>query len=707
MKYPVLTERAARRLHIAALDGGINRRDAGHLIGDRQLADLENVWWQEGALRERPSFHASEPSVRLVSAPLNVEAEYCTVHTVATDCVAYHGGLYGEYVAAIRHMDGTIHGAAAEIEISLLLIDGTRIDTETIFLKDDESALSHHTVLLVKGDAGIVGQGVFAFLDGGRVYELCDEYSYTTQTRRYYWMPITDRVTVPVVLTAGRGYHSQTGKKTDATGLVVRSFNALTDRFVAEYTTDGESDCFVLPLKTAPAEIVSITYTDAAGVTQEFLTDRFTVGGTTVEMAVVGNTVRFSAEGEPFCFADTDTACNLKITARYAESEHVPELPVTSMRTCTWFGGSAGGLNGGARVFMAGSDRQPGMVCWSAVGDPLYFPVSNYALVGDAGERITALAKQSNMLVIFKEHSLYGLTYAVQTLDANEVSDGAVTDVDTASALFPITPLHAWIGCDCPGTIALCANRLVWATSDRRVYTLTAANPYSERNVLELSGMIRPKFDTVTETKMKQAVACDYDGHYLLMVDGQAAVLRYGDSAFGNIASYSDAKQANAALVWYYWSLGTLGAQPVHMMANGDTLLLLAEHRTPSTDETVAETVTWITFTVGVGADVGVKEDGRFVTVPVTGFIETKRFDFGRPDRRKRMVRLYPETETGAEWTWITDHQRHGHPLSTNETVITPQAEATARFGIRAAFSGVFSLTGMTVVYQLIGERKG
>lgn len=706
MKYPVLTGNAVRRLHVAALDGGINRRDAAHLIGDTQLADGENVWWRDGALRMRPAFRADEQHVRLVSEPLRVEAEDCTTETVATGCVAYHDGIYGEYVAAIRHLYGTIHGAAAEIEISLLLIDGTRIDTETIFLKDDDTALPHRTVLLVKGDTGVVGEGLFAFVDGGRIYELCHEYAYESQTHRYYWRPITDQVTVPVVMTAGRGYHSKNGNKKDASGLMVRSFNALTNRFIAEYTTDGESNCFVLPLKSAPAEIVSTTYTDVNGVTHTFLSDTLALDGKTVKRSVVGNTVRFFADGEPYCFADSNATCNLRITAAYSANEGVPERYIFSMRCCTWFGGSGGGLHGGARVFMAGNDRQHGTICWSAVGDPLYFPVNNYALVGDAGEAITALAKQSDMLVIFKEHSLYCSTYAAETLDADEVVEGGVTDLDTASAVFPITPLHAFIGCDCPSTVTLCANRLVWATSDRRVYTLTGANPFSERNVFELSGLIRDKLAAVTPSEMQRAIACDYDGHYLLMVGRHAAVLHYGDSAFGNIASYSDAKQAAAALVWYYWSLDTLGARPVHAIAQGDAMVLLAEHRRENpNDPTVNPMVKWITFTAGTGPDSAVAQDGTIGEARITGFVETKRFDFGQPHRRKRIVRLYPETETGGEWTWITDQGES--PARTAGAVITPHIHSTARFGMRVAFSGVFSLTGVSVVYQLIGERKG
>lgn len=95
------------------------------------------------------------------------------------------------------------------------------------------------------------------------------------------------------------------------------------------------------------------------------------------------------------------------------------------------------------------------------------------------------------MLVIFKEHEMFYATYqAGGDFTAQDVIDGKVVDVTAQMARFPVTQINPSIGCDCPQTVQLCNNRLVWATSDGKVYTLTDATPYSERNVRELSGMI-------------------------------------------------------------------------------------------------------------------------------------------------------------------------------------------------------------------------
>ncbi len=705
MKYPVRKTAAEGRLHVAALDGGINRRDAAHLLDDRQLADAENVWWRDGALRMRPAFQAQASGLRVVSAPLTLEADSCTLETVATGCIASHDGVHGEYVAAIRHLSGTAEGYAAEYEISLLLADGTRIDTDTLLVKDGNVKRNHQSLLIVQNNNSNHA-GTFAFIEGGRIYRLEHTLDTGASSAHGYWKDISNDGTIPTVMTGGRGYSSQAGSKNDASGTVLRSFNLLTKEFVAEYTTDGCSNCFVLPLKHQPESIVSVTYMaqDGSYLARSVygLSDSFTFDGFTVTMTVEGNTLRFMQSGQPFYFPESSVANNLSIIATYSDLENVPRHNVFAARVSTWFGGAGGGLTGGSRWFVGGGKDAPGMIFWSALDNPLDFPANNYATVGKISEEVTAFAKQSDMLVIFKERSLYHATYAAQTVNVNDVLNGGVTDIESASALFPIKPLHAFIGCDCPQTIALCDNRLVWATSQKRIYTLTAANPFSECNVLELSDLIRGRLTDITADEMKAAVACDYDGYYLLLAGTRAAALYYGKGSFGSVSSYSAAKRAG--WVWYYWSFPETNMRPVHALNIDGEPVLLAECAGIGVDG--EPVVRWATVRFGNGPDTTVDVDGTIRQTRIRGFVQTKQFDFNRPDRLKRLVRIYPETETGGHWVWITDHgERDGH-IGEDQTVIVPQLPATARFGMRISFSGVFALAGITMIYQLWGERK-
>ena len=696
MKYPVRNTAALKRLHVAALDGGINRRDAAHLIDDRQLCDAENVWWKDGRLQVRPAFQTNDAGLRLISSPLTVKADGCTVHTIATGCVANKDGKYGEYVAAIRHLNGTEHGYAAEYEISLLLDDGTRIDTETLLVTDGDTKRDHQHLLIVQGRDPYKNIGTFAFIDGGRLFQMTEIVDIVSFTPRYYWMPV--HPTVPTVLTAGRGFRSSTGSPKDAAGTVVRSFNRLTDHFRATYTTDGESNAFVLPLNHAPAEVTAITFTDNEGVSHTFgfnaTQGEFTFAKKTVTMSTVGNTVRLTIGGDTFAFPASDTANNLVIEARYSAAEEVRALRADDLQTCTWFGGTGGGLTGGSRLFVGGARE----LCWSAPNDPLDFPTSNYAVVGEMDEAITAFGKQSDMLVIFKEHSMYATTYSPQTVSVDEVASGGVVDLQSASAVFPITPLHAFVGCDCPHTVALCDNRLVWATSQRKVYTLTAANAFSECNVLEISDLVRSIFDDLTPYEMQTAVACDCDGYYLLFAGSMAAVLYYGKNSFGSLSGASAAKRA--ALTWYAWSYPATKMQFIHAMNLGREPVLLALCRGTNGAQW------WATVTFGDGLDCRVNVDGKIEHVPICGSVQTKLFDFGQPEQLKRIQKLYPDAENGGQWVWITDDGKYDEHTDGACAVMTPHLPITARFGARVSFSGKFSLTGITVIYQTLDERK-
>lgn len=88
---------------------------------------------------------------------------------------------------------------------------------------------------------------------------------------------------------------------------------------------------------------------------------------------------------------------------------------------------------------------------WSALNNPLYWPENNYARIGDNTQAVTALAQQGNTLIIFKEREIYYSEYVASTLDAEDFVNGSVLDTEVNAAYFPVTPLSADIGCDCPG----------------------------------------------------------------------------------------------------------------------------------------------------------------------------------------------------------------------------------------------------------------
>ena len=117
--------------------------------------------------------------------------------------------------------------------------------------------------------------------------------------------------------------------------------------------------------------------------------------------------------------------------------------------------------------------------------------------------------------------------------------------------------------------------------------------------------------------------------------------------------------------------------------------------------------VAWVTVTLENGCDHRVEENLTLATVPVRGFVQTKSFDDGRPEWLKRICTVYPESETDCAWTWITDRGEHPDNTAYGGAIPTAYLPPTTRVAARAEFDGVFSLTGLTVVYQRLRDRKG
>ena len=261
-------------------------------------------------------------------------------------------------------------------------------------------------------------------------------------------------------------------------------------------------------------------------------------------------------------------ANNLKITGYTVDDGACEKFARFS--NCTWFGGTAEGLSGGTRLFMWGSDLEPNKIIWSDVDNPLYFPKNNFAYVGEQNDPITVLAKQSNMLVIAKHFSLHYTTYVdnSSSYTAEEVISGNVNDVAAISAIFPLTQISGDIGCDLPRTMQLCANDLVWANSDGRVYTLKSASQYSECNVYELSYPVQNIICESIENDVlrergglqgfmgdynafnKTCFAMDYDGAYYLFLSHKIFVMQYSDTGFKYSYSYAEGNRVKSGISW-------------------------------------------------------------------------------------------------------------------------------------------------------------
>ena len=399
-----------------------------------------------------------------------------------------------------------------------------------------------------------------------------------------------------------------------------------------------------------------------------------------------------------------------------------------------WFGGGASGLTGGTRLFIAGGEKESGIIRYSDLNNPLYFPENNYAYAGNGGSRITALAKQSDMLVIFGTNSTYYTTYNEgDGATAEEVQNGSVIDITATSAYFPIIPINSEIGCDCPATLALCNNRLVWVNSYGKVYTLTGSNQYSKSNIYELSVMVEKRLKEWGSERLCKAFAAAADGKYMLFCGNECLVMEYRSYGFIYIASYYRNRTGDRNVPWYYLDFPETIDGAIADYAGNIRLLSVAEIALNETEDAR------FIFTVNYGLEFdsdcdtvvtavkNTEAEGENITTesrPVTTEFSTKLYNMGRPAARKGINTCYlgfgykadgirlgvsfatERGETQKRFLELTDGQAQDGTDYIKELRILPIQPRARKFGICVTTDTPITLDHLVIKYKLTGEVK-
>ena len=225
---------------------------------------------------------------------------------------------------------------------------------------------------------------------------------------------------------------------------------------------------------------------------------------------------------------------------------------ITACSLSCLYGGSVGS-NYGTRSFVAGADNK---IYFSDIDNPYYFDENCYVGVGHKGEKITALAKQSGYLVIFKENSIY-LSYKVEVSQeelAQKAQAQSIVDI-VAQYKYKIITVNSEVGCDLPKTIVLCMNKLIFGNKNGNVYVLNSLSNYSERNIFTVSGLIKDKLQNFDTGNWQNAFALDYKGYYILFIDDKAFCLNYNRNAFKYVGSYTTDSNVTkyGMFSWWIW----------------------------------------------------------------------------------------------------------------------------------------------------------
>lgn len=682
------------RFEIKGFGGGADFSGADGRAGDGRPDDVLNMWWSGGALKTRPGIRAVADSF------YNLQGrELALTAGGGADIPSADGAL--RRIARVYKRDGP-EGAVYDVEMSELRYDGSQRHSAVASGIGENGSLS---VMIAESGGGrwsgaaqggaivFIGDGGYGY--GGRILAQPADLSLP-------WVDITGSAYIPLVMINGQGCEEVW--QAESRGTIYEGFNLLTPKFRCRFTTNGENGrYYFLPVKQLDNSEITVRYTEPGGLTLTYVIPE---GGSASAADPYGNAVFVDrVGGYLYCFQPSTgiirwfPACgisnNLEVIASKTRAEGADKI--CSMRVCAWFGGDRSGSFGGSRLFVAGHRLFPNMVHWSDVDNPLYFPENNFAYIGDAGQFVTAFAKQGEKLIIFKESEMYYAEYVSGTRVSKYLPDGSVIDATANEAGFPVAQLHPSVGCDCPNTIRLCGDRLFWAAGGGRVYSLAPAGRYSRNSVTEVSGGIRQKLSGIGGGALKSAVAGDYCGHYALMAGGNMFLLNYG-----RMDGRAD------AFPWVCWEFD-IGAKPVFMMSGGEGMVINGETETGGA-------CGLINAVLADGCDYALMLDEGQLSVRQTQveyMLKTGLYDFGAPERYKDVRMMYlelaGESDVPAFLDYFDERGNRGLPIPLSPpdgglARVPLNAARVRAFGFCVRGSGCVWLHGAVIYYRLYGK---
>lgn len=743
MKYPSIGKQPMKSITIPELSGGMNLRDSISAVNDNQLTQCLNMWFKGGILKTRPGLRKT--------ADINYD-KYTppTGQYKGTNCknenttrvkngVVYQLISIAEYYEKGFDMDGnpTINGFRARFVWVGITASGEPIVEELPYISNfsEESYISYFTLQFK--------DKLYCFCEtesGGDIYRYIDG--------NEEWIKLTDEdIYAPIVLTHCKTnlYNKCTGTQLEGHNLIGRYYRMIYSTVNKEQLPSSSDNAYHLMLyqlefncdENDKADFVKATITDKNGVKTEHIAYKISdnshyyetddngnrkAGADGLSLGVSGSTLYFSTVTDSGSwdiakvYNSDYVEDNLEITAPSPRNNDNTKK-VFGMSQRVWFGGDAAGLSGGSRLFLGGntSEKEKSLVLWSGLNNPLYFPENCYAYVGNGNQAVTAFGRQSDMLVVFKERETF-LTQYVRNdnITAEALINQSVVDYTASNVYFPMIQLHAGIGCDCPDTVQLCRNCLVWACTNGNVYTLRSENQYSERTIFKVSDMARRELKGLISSFAQSA---DVGGKYYLLCGSKVFVMDYESYGYVYVSSYSKTEDAQLRIPWWNWEL------PTEYNDSFECIPLLSESGLMMLSES-AENVPGDrgkNYNITVFDEKAYTDDGNR---KIKSSITTKVFDFGLPAYTKNvpLVNIALGNNGGEPVTvaFVSDHGNSGiedvilaesgadehSPEFVQNRQLRPSAHGITRFGLKIECNGAMSIDGISLNYRILGGSR-
>ena len=769
MRYPSLNKLPQQAISVPSLSGGLNLADSLHLVNDNQLTDVKNMWFKNSILQTRPA-------VKEQSELLN-ESRVSDGHLITNFFVDLEQTVDGEKVGLLINKDVDLNALSTYYNIQKIskgnvewLATGQikhKVESECFFTAKPTSKYNHisDAVNGFGSNVELEGTGIFMHIsymmenaNYKKVTALCEIVKSNAWVNFGIYHYGSEDYYSPIVYINGKGDSYSELPINDNTEYAPASFyEGYSEYYQAIhkfcFTTDGVSKTYTLPI-TLEDKVIKITLNDTGKwYSNETFIDSRTLeeGGITVNLWYYGdpeeqtqytcivnkNSITFQSTLPLNALNNFENNLVIEVSDwndnlyNQEMGKTIKDSKLYGANICKWFGGTGKGT----RLFLSGTkDEHKNIVMWSKVNDPSYISENNYNYVGTSAQRITALHKQSDMLVIFKEDELFYTEYTgQQEITASQVTSGAIIDIETNSSVFPFYQIHSEIGCDIPKSIQLCGNRLVWATNKNKIYTLKSANQYSNANVFELSQTIERRLRTLTDEEIKLCKSCVYDGYYILSFDNKSFVLNIENYYYKNTSAYADSRQQNRKFEWSYWEYPKEQLRDTfcYVDAAGCHILNLYVFTSLTDDGYPYSYLTCKSFILTDDQDkdeyydihdldeTGASQNFELKQAPINSLIQTKLFDFGLPDRYKKIEQVYVgfgEIAGTTKISYITDNgtkeagtiefigeSNDYSPEYIKTKRLLPCINRANKFGIKFDCKGRIALSDLIIKYKFIG----
>lgn len=727
---PRLSSRRTYMLNIPELSGGTNLRDGISHINDNQLIDSKNMVYKNGLLRTRKGIKPIGPIYNFVEPVVDVKI-YQDINFTYSDNYTTEN-----FVLCVTEMLMT---PQETVDYGITFFSDTTGENIIVGTISTNIFRPTTTILPIKDKDNIyfLVKTVEDKYHLGSIYYNCYKATYSGK-KTFDFQEINnidDIGYIPVISTNGvpsvllDNLPSNSGTQIRATNILSpyykmiyssvnpNSVNSSEAKYPLLYPVKHNTTIkatFLHPSGKITTHSVNITEDGTSWLEEERNSQD------TLKMAVEENNVVFYDTNDKIAKFGTALYVfnNLEITASF--NNDIDFERVFSMTQYARFGGAAEGLSGGTRLFLGGntSNENRHLVIWSEFDNPLYFPENNNFYVGDSGEKVTGFGKQNDSLIIFKEHEVYYTKYATTTLPtAEQIENQSVIDVTVTGVTFPLVQINTNIGCDCPDTIQLCKNKLVWLTSDGKVYCLTSQNQYSERNIFCVSEMIERKIKEHAIKDLRNAKSADYNGLYILSIDSQIYCMDYNSYGYNYIYSYSKTEDANKLIPWYIWKFAN-GFDILNLYTRENSLFIAADYFLVSQ---------FYTLELDSGVDeymAQINNDNDKKSIPIDSMVQTKAYDFGQPAMTKDVqtvsfsfgynggfpieIRFITEQGDNDVANIIIDGEncqnRDAKYLSSYD--IYPYSRSNVRFGVKIQCNGNLEINSISFKYKILGGVK-